>query len=295
MRTKNAANRVDGFTVFSYIIVTLFMIAVLIPFWNVLVISLTSSAEYIQTPILIFLKHPTFSAYRTMLGDKRLLIGYSTTLKILLIGLPINILLTVTMSYALSRRSYPGKKFFLYFVMFTMFFSGGIIPLYLLVKELSLTNTIWAVILPGALNTFYMIITRNFFQSLPAALEESAEIDGAGNLTILFRIYLPLAMPILATIALFYAVDRWNEWYSAMIFIRTPTLTPLQLVLRSIVIESQMVTGETTSVGAEIGQSKFALGTKMAAVFISMVPIMAVYPFLQKYFVKGVLIGAVKA
>ena len=197
MRTKNAANRVDGFTVFSYIIVTLFMIAVLIPFWNVLVISLTSSAEYIQTPILIFLKHPTFSAYRTMLGDKRLLIGYSTTLKILLIGLPINILLTVTMSYALSRRSYPGKKFFLYFVMFTMFFSGGIIPLYLLVKELSLTNTIWAVILPGALNTFYMIITRNFFQSLPAALEESAEIDGAGNLTILFRIYLPLAMPIL--------------------------------------------------------------------------------------------------
>lgn len=295
MRKQNRLKRVDGFTVFSYLLVTVFMVAILIPFWNVFTISITSSNEYITTPILVFPKAPTFSAYQTMLGDKRILIGYKTTLKILLIGLPINVILTVMVSYALSRRSYPGKKFFLYFVMFTMFFSGGIIPLYLLVKELSLTNTIWSVILPGAINTFYMIIARNFFQSLPPALEESAEIDGAGNLTILFRIYLPLAMPILATISLFYAVDRWNEWYSAMIFIRNPSMTPLQLVLRAIVIESQMVTGENISAGAEMAQNNFALGTKMAAVFISMVPIMAVYPFLQKYFVKGVLIGAVKA
>lgn len=296
MRKAKTFKKVEAFTIVSYVIVTLFMVAILIPFWNVFTISITSAHEYITSPLLVFPKEPTLDSYINMLSDERIIIGYSTTLKILLLGLPVNILLTVLISYALSRKGYPGKKFFLYFVLFTMFFSGGIVPLYMLVKDLSLTNTIWSVILPSAVNTFYMIITRNYFQSLPVALEEAAQIDGAGNFTILFRIYLPLAMPILATVALFYAVDRWNEWYHAMIFIRNPDLTPLQLVLRSIVIESQLssTTGNNVTMGAEMSQTQFALGTKMAAVFVSMVPIMVLYPFLQKYFVKGVLIGAIK-
>ena len=285
-----------AFQVFDVVFMIALAFVTLYPFYYVAVASFSNAAEFMKFQGLLYKPVGfTTAAYRYVLRNDMILRGFLNTGLLIVTRVSLAMLLTIIGSYVLSRKQVLWKPVFMFLIVFTMFFSGGIIPLYLLVKELSLTNTIWAVILPSALNTFYMIITRNFFQSLPAALEESAEIDGAGNLTILFRIYLPLAMPILATIALFYAVDRWNEWYSAMIFIRTPTLTPLQLVLRSIVIESQIVTGETTSAGAEMGQSKFALGTKMAAVFISMVPIMAVYPFLQKYFVKGVLIGAVKA
>lgn len=287
----------DMFTFVSIVIATMFMLLIIIPFWNVIVISFTKSSEFIRSNFLIFPTDSTLDSYKMILGnDRRILIGYRTTLQILLLGLPINMLLTILTSYGLSRPKFPGKKFFMFFVLFTMFFSGGIIPLYLLVKEMSLSNTLWSVILPSAINTFYMIIMRNYFLSLPPALEEAAKIDGASDLKILFRVCLPLAAPIIATIALFYAVDRWNEWFNAMIFIRNSEMTPLQLVLRSIVIESQMAADAAKiSVGAAQSQNQFALGVKMAAVFISMVPIMLVYPFLQKYFVKGVLIGAIKA
>lgn len=294
---RKPLHRPDGFTILSVIVVTVFMVLILIPFWNVITLSFTKSSEYLRSNFLIFPKEPTMDSYRMILGnDRRIGIGYRTTLQILLLGLPVNLLLTVLTSYGLSRPSFPGKRFFLFFVLFTMFFSGGIIPLYLLMKEMSLMNSIWSVILPSAVNTFYMVIMRNYFLSLPPALEEAARIDGAGEFTVLFRVYLPLAAPILATVALFYAVDRWNEWFNAMIFIRNSELTPLQLILRSIVIESQMATDAAKiSMGAAQAQAQFALGVKMAAVFVSMVPIMLVYPFLQKYFVKGVLIGAIKA
>ena len=222
------------------------------------------------------------------------MIVYRTTLIILLLGVPINMFLTTSVAFALSRPAFPLKKFFLYAVMFTMLFHGGIVPLYLLMMELKLTNSIWSVILAYGVNTFYMIVMRSYFQSLPDSLMESARLDGAGEWRILFQIVLPLSMPIIATILLFYSVDRWNEWFNAMIFLRRNSMVPLQLVLRSMVLEA---TAEKTMMASSsaIQQSMFSDGLKMSAVIVTMLPIMCVFPFLQKYFVKGILIGAVKA
>ncbi len=288
---------IDAFLIVTYIVLILLALAIVVPFLNVFVISITSEGEYVRSPFMLFPTEPTFDSYKALFADGRIWIGYRTTLIILGLGLPVNMVLTVCTAYALSRPGYPGRKFFMLFALFTMFFSGGIIPLYLLVKSLALTNSIWSVILVSGINTFYLIIMRNYFMALPDALIESAKIDGANEWTILFRIILPISAPILATVTLFYAVDRWNEWFNAMIFIRDTQMTPLQLVLRSIVIDAQMIDSSVlgSSSAASDSMVRFAQGMKMAAVFVTMAPIMVVYPFLQKYFVKGVLVGAIKA
>lgn len=287
----------DLFSVIVGIILTVWALIIIVPFINVLVISITTEGEFVRSTFVFFPKEPTLDSYRALFEEGRIWVGYRTTLLILLLGLPLNMFLTTCTAYALSKPAFPGKKFFMLYALFTMFFSGGIIPLYLLIKELGLINSIWSVVLVSGINTFYLIIMRNYFMSLPEALMESAEIDGANEWTILFRIVLPLSKPILATITLFYAVDRWNEWFNAMVFIRDMDLTPLQLVLRSIVIDSQMVDSAAlgTSAAASDSIMRFAQGMKMAAVVVTMAPIMLVYPFLQKYFVKGVLVGAIKA
>ena len=181
-------------------------------------------------------------------------------------------------------------------VLFTMLFHGGFIALYLVMMTLNLTNTIWSVILAYGINTFYLIIMRSYFLSLPEALIESAKLDGAGEWRIMLQIILPLSKPIIATIALFYSVDRWNEWFNAMLFIRKPSMVPLQLVLRNIVIESVLITEASEGAGAalELDKQIFPMGVKMGAVLVTMLPIMCIFPFLQKHFVKGVMIGAIK-
>ena len=233
--------------------------------------------------------------YIDLLQDKRILIGYRTTLLLVLLGVPLNLFLTTSFAYGLSRRGYPGRKLIFYVVLITMLFNGGIIPMYLLMMKLGLTNSLGSVVFAYGINTFYMVIMRNFFSSLPVALVESAKIDGAREWRILFRIILPLSMPIIATITLFYTVDRWNEWYNAMIFIKSPNMQPLQLVLRSIVLESQMMDKISATGTAVIDKERFVSGMKMAAVVVTMLPVMCVFPFLQKYFVKGVMVGAIKA
>ena len=203
-------------------------------------------------------------------------------------------LLTTMLAYGTSRGNYPGKKIIIGGILFTMLFNGGIIPLYLQMKEMGLTNTIWSVVLAGTVNVFYFVIMRNYFQSLPESLIESARLDGAGEWRILFDIILPLSKPIIATLTLFYLVDRWNEWYNALIFIRNTDLQPLQLVLRSIVMESSIVNNVTSAAAMEQMQN-FNMGVKMAAVIVTILPVMCVYPFLQKHFAQGVMVGAVKA
>ena len=187
--------------------------------------------------------------------------------------------------------SYPGKKLILYAVLFTMLFNGGILPLYLQMRELRLTNTLWSVVLASGVNVFYSVLARNYFCSLPKALIESAQLDGAGEWRILFSIILPISKPILATITLFYMVDRWNEWYNALIFIRDNGIIPLQVALRSIVMESNI----SSSSSAQAAVRNFDMGIKMGAVMLTSLPIMCVFPFLQKHFAKGVMVGAIKA
>ena len=295
-QARVGTKQIEALDVIVFLILFIWGLAIVVPFHNLLMISISTQAEAVRNPFMLFPRNPTMDSYKALFQDGRIWIGYRTTLSILGLGLPINMFLTTTLAYALSKDSFPGKKIILYLVLFTMFFSGGIIPLYLLVKSINLTNSLASVVLVTGMSTFNMIIMRNYFLSLPAAMAESARIDGAGEWTIMFRIMLPLSTPIIAAITLFYAVDRWNEWFNAMIFIRDTSKTPLQLVLRSIVIEASIIgeQGMATEV-ATSAVNRYAKAMKLAAVVVTMLPIMLVYPFLQKHFVKGVLIGAIKA
>lgn len=267
----------------------LLILAVVVPFINTIAISFSTQREYLNTPLLLIPREPTLNNYINLLGDERISIGYLTSLKILLLGLPINLFLTVSLAYGTSRKSYPGKRLILGAILFTMLFNGGILPLYLQMRELHLTNTIWSVILASGINVFYFVLARNYFCSLPEALIESAQLDGAGEWRILFSIILPISKPI---ITLFYMVDRWNEWYNALIFIHDNSIVPLQVALRSIVMESN-ISSNTSSAQAAV--RNFDMGIKMGAVMLTSLPIMCVFPFLQKHFAKGVMVGAIKA
>jgi putative aldouronate transport system permease protein len=288
-----AKKRVDLFELGIGIILTLWALIIIVPFFNVIALSFSTEREYLLTPYMFFPAHPTLDNYKKLLSESRIFIGYRTTLLYVIVGLPYNMLITLCTAYALSKPVFPGKKFFLYLIIFTMYFSGGIVPLYLWIRDLRLINTIWAVILPYGVNTFYMLIMRNYITALPPSVSESARIDGASEWRILFQIILPLSKPILATFALFFAVDRWNEWFNSMIFIRDLQITPLQLILRSIVLAAEYANTQAMGTAASIG-ALFSKGIKMAAVIITMAPIMLTYPFLQRYFVKGVTLGAVK-
>lgn len=275
------------------IILTLGMLCILVPFFNVIAISFTSYKEYMQSTWVIWPKEPTLAAYQELFKDNRIFVGYKTTLCYLLVGLPLNLLLCSTLAYALCRKGWMGRHLIFMLILFTMIFNGGIVPLYLVMKSFNLTNTIWSVIFAQGMNTFNMILIYNYFCSLPEALMESANLDGADEWTILFRIVLPLSKPILATVVLFVAVQLWNEYFMSMIFLRSNDWQSLQQVLRSIVMDSQVV--DTASAMVDVGEKNFTDAIKMAAVMATMIPVMCVYPFLQKYFTKGIMIGAIKA
>ena len=292
LKYKGLKGRFEALDLILLVFLCAWATVIVLPFVNVIAISFASHREYLTTTLLLFPRSPTLENYARLFQDGRIWIGYRTTVQILGLGLPINMLLTTCVAYGLSRPHFPGRKLIFYGVIFTMLFNGGIIPIYMLMMELRLTNTLWSVIFASGINSFYMIIMRSYFMTLPDALIESAKLDGATEWTILFRIILPLSMPIIATIILFYSVDRWNEWYNAMIFIRRRTLVPLQLVLRAIVLESRMT--DNMSVSGDV-RVDFADGMKMATVIVVMAPVMCVFPFLQRYFVKGILIGAIKA
>ncbi|ULT56131.1 carbohydrate ABC transporter permease [Neobacillus drentensis] len=289
--TKKKRNKIQLLDIVLLLILIAFAFTIVFPFINVFAISFATQQEYLKSTVLLIPKAFTLENYKALFADGRIWIGYRTTLLILGLGLPINMILTTSMAYGLSRPEFPFKRSLIYFVVLTMLFNGGIIPLYLLMKQLHLINSIWSVVLVYGVNSFYLIIMMNYFQSIPNSLMESAKLDGAGEWSILFKIILPLSMPIMATMTLFYAVDRWNEWFNAMIFIRDGNLVPLQLALRSIVIDSQM--SEQMNV-SNVQAEKFSEGMKMAAVIVAMLPIMCVFPFLQKYFAKGMLVGAIK-
>ena len=294
--SKTTSYRRDRFEAMDAVILAVLVLGVaviLIPFINMVATSFTSYKEYMQSTWVFWPKEPTFQAYEELLNDARILIGYKTTLTYLAIGIPMNLFLGVTLAYALCRKGWPGRKLVLMLVLFTMIFNGGIVPLYLVMKSLHLTNTVWAVILANGMNTFNMILIYNYFGSMPEALMESASLDGADEWTILSKIVLPLSKPILATVVLFVAVHLWNEYFMSMIFLRSNSWQSLQQVLRAIVMDSQNL-DSTAAALVDLSEKNFTDGIKMAAVVVTMVPVMCVYPFLQKYFTKGIMIGAVK-
>jgi putative aldouronate transport system permease protein len=209
---------------------------------------------------------------------------------IVIVGTLINVILTSFGAYYLSRKGQTASKAVGLFILFTMFFSGGMIPVYLNVDSLGLANKIWAVIIPNAINTFYLFIMKTAFAGIPDSMEESAKLDGANHLTILFRIYMPLSKAVLAVMVLYYGVDHWNAWFNAMLYFRDRSLYPLQLILREILIANDM----TQMVNLSVDTEQIAETIKYAVIVVATMPILCLYPFLQKYFVKGVMIGAIK-
>ena len=279
----------DGIILFFLLIMA---VLILFPMLNVLALSLATQKEAAENPLMMFPTQPTIDNFYRLFQDPRILIGYKTTLLIVVIGVPLNMLLTTSLAYGLSRTHFPGGKFLFYAVLLTMLFNGGIVPMYLLMMQLGLTKSLFSVLLAYGVNTFYFIITRSYMMSLPDALVESAKIDGAAEWRIFFSVILPLSKPILATVLLFYAVDRWNEWYNSMIFLRRNDLIPLQLVLRTIVMDSNIVNSLSIA-GPRV--PRFTEGIQSATIIVTMLPIMCFFPFLQKYFVKGIMVGAIKA
>jgi putative aldouronate transport system permease protein len=235
----------------------------------------------------------SFDAYKLVLQNPMIAIGYRNTLFYVVAGTALNMFLTCLGAYALSRRDVMLKKPIMILIVFTLFFSGGLIPTYLLVGQtLQMQDTVWAMIVPTAINTWNLIILKTAFESVPVSLEEAARIDGANDFIILFKIVLPLSLPALAVVVLFYAVGHWNAYFNALIYIRSRDLYPLQLVLREILITSNvesMTTSVSTGDAFQVGQT-----IKYATIVVATLPILVIYPFLQKYFVKGALIGAIK-
>lgn len=260
----------------------------LYPFWDVAVVSLIDLVEYSGRRIHLWPQRVDLAAYRFILKSEELWRAYGVTVFVTVFGTVLNMVLTVATGYALSKNL-KGTRVIMFLIVFTMLFQGGLIPLYVVVRKAGLMNSLWALIVPTAILTWNLIIMRNFFATIPESLEESARIDGAGDLTILVRIVIPLSMPAIATISLFYAVDHWNEFFSAVMYITDRRKWPIQLFLRGLLFENEASTRSG-------GDDPYLLGmpVKMAAIMVATIPVMLIYPFFQRYFVKGILVGAVK-
>lgn len=231
-------------------------------------------------------------AYERALGNPAVWSGYWNTLRLVGGGLILHVTMAIMAAYVLSRRNFIWNKFLMLFIVVTMFFNAGLIPFYLVVKDMGIMNTLWALLLPFAVNTFHLIILRTAFLSLPIELEESAQIDGANHLTVLLKIVIPLSMPVISVIMLYTSADKWNMWFIPSLFIQDRTLYPLQLVLREILINNGT---DNISFGAGVGEARNIGETiKYATIVIATMPILCIYPFLQKYFVKSAFLGAVK-
>ena len=276
----------------------LFLLALVIvtiyPLLYILFASLSNATELTLHRGLLFAPIDlTFEAYRRVLQNPLILTGYRNTLFYVIAGTALNVVMTSLGAYALSRRNLLFKNHAMFFIVFTMFFSGGLIPTYLLVGQtLHMQDTVWALIIPGAVTTINLIIMRTAFLAVPVALEEAARIDGASDWRILLKIYLPLSWPVVAVMILFYGVAHWNSFFPALVYLRDRELYPLQLVLREILISSN-VQNMTTDVSSG---DVLAIGEtiKYATIIVATLPILLVYPYLQRFFVKGVTIGAIK-
>jgi len=277
------------FDIFNYIFLSIVGILTLYLFWDAFVVSLSPIEEYLKTSIHLWPTKISIEPYSYMLNLRELWISYWNTIIVTVVGTSLNMLMTIMTAYVLSKKDLKGQRIIMFFIIFTMMFSGGLIPLYIVIKNLKMMNSLAALIIPTAMSTYNLIILRNFFYSIPQSLEEAAMIDGCSEIGILFKIVIPISKPAITTITLFYAVTNWNQFFSAVLYIYDKNKWPLQLFLRSLLFENDMA----YQAG---GESLFMLGQpmKMAAVMMAVIPIMCVYPFFQKHFTKGVMLGAVK-
>ncbi|MEK8132216.1 carbohydrate ABC transporter permease [Paenibacillus filicis] len=281
------------FDVAVYTVLLFLVVVTLYPLLYVVLASFSDAAQLVSNKGFLY-KPLGFSleAYKSVMNNPGILVGYRNTLFILVAGVCVNLVMTALGAYVLSRKNVLWNKAFMLIIVFTMFFHGGLIPLYLIVKNVGLLDSLWSTIIPFAVGTFNLIIMRTAFMGIPDSLEESAKIDGANHFTILFRIIVPLSMPVIAVMILYYAVDKWNGWFYASVFIKSRELFPLQLVLREILISNST---DGMSAGADAGDRfQIAETIKYATIVVATVPVLCIYPFVQRFFVKGVMVGSLK-
>ncbi|MFB4327986.1 carbohydrate ABC transporter permease [Paenibacillus sp. CR_12] len=283
------------FTVVNYVILSVFLIVVLYPLIYVVSASFSSSSAVLSGKVWLWPVEPTLEGYRAVFKNTMVAKGFMNTLFYTLAGTSINLILSVMAAYPLSRKDFRGRGLFMLLFVFTMLFNGGLIPTYLLVKDLGMIDTVWSMLIPGALSVWNVIIMRTYFQTtFPTELLEASQLDGCTDFRFLWRIVLPLSGPILAVIALFYAVGHWNQYFNAMIYLKSADLYPLQLVLRDILVQNEVnieMLGDAKTAAARQGLRELL---KYSLIVVTSVPLLIVYPFLQKFFVKGVMIGSLK-
>lgn len=289
---KSPAERV-GMT-FVYLICIMAGVLTIVPFLYVVAGSFATEKELVERAFFIIPHEISFNAYKYIIKDGSIFRGLVNSFFIMIAGTFVNMLFTATMAYPLSKSWLKGRNLVLNIIIVTMLFSGGMIPNYLVVKNLQLLDSYWALILPGAINAFNLIIIKNFFQELPAELEEAAKIDGCTDVGIFVKIILPLSKPALASVGLFYAVSHWNDFFNSLIYLNSTKKFPVQIILRQIVLLAQGATADGSAIDFGAGGTPPELAVKMAATVVATIPILCVYPFVQKYFEQGVMVGAVK-
>lgn len=294
MKIKEAgADRL--FTIVNFCVLTLVMLIVLYPLVYVVSASFSSSSAVLSGRVWLWPVEPTLDGYRAVFKNTMVVRGFMNTIFYTVAGTGINLLFTVLAAYPLSRGDFRGRNMFMLLFVFTMMFSGGLIPTYLLVKDLGMIDTVWSMLIPGALSVWNVIIMRTYFQTtIPGELLEASQLDGCSDFRFLLRIVLPLSGPILAVIALFYAVGHWNQYFNAMIFLKRAELYPLQLILRDILVQNEInidMLGDAKTAAARQGLRELL---KYSLIVVTSVPLLVVYPFVQKFFVKGVMIGSLK-
>ena len=288
-KRSNRDTRIQSLDIIIVTILIIYAFLIIFPFWNAFVISISTEHAYLNSNLLLWPTEIDFSAYQRVFNSNQLWSGFGITMILLIGGTIYQLFFTVITGYALSRKNWTGKNLVMNMILVTMFFGGGMVPYYCLIRDLGMMNTIWVMIIPGAIDTFNMLLMRNYFASLPAEMEESAKIDGANDIIIFVKVFLPLSLPMLATVGLFFAVGNWNSWYNAMLFIPdNKKIWPLQMVLKTMItkVSSTIETGTVTE--------DFSEGLTMASIFFTIVPMMCFYPFLQRFFVKGIVVGAIK-
>jgi putative aldouronate transport system permease protein len=284
-----------SYRLFQIINVTILLViiaATLYPFLYVVATSFSSEAFVRSGKVSIFPLGFTTVTYKEVIAEKHFWMGYKNTIIYTILATAFSLFMTTIFAYALSKKRLLGRGFFLGFAVFTMFFGGGLIPNYLLIRTLGMRNTIWSVIVPGAISTYNLLVMKSFFESMPKELEEAASVDGLGTYGLLVKIILPLSMPILATMTLFYAVGNWNAWFGAFLYMDKREMFPVTLYLRNIIAGAQQTATASTLDNEKISQ--IAATIKSATIVLTVLPILCVYPFIQKYFVTGVMIGSVK-
>lgn len=283
------------FDFINHLLLALVLVIVLYPLFFVAIASISDPSAVVGGEVWLWPKDLTFTGYEKVFANQEILGGYLNTIIYTAVGTAVNVVMTILAAYPLSRKDFNGRNVITALFVFTMFFSGGLIPTYLVVKSLGMINTMWALIIPNAVAIWNIIIMRTFFQqSIPHEVQESAQMDGCGNIRILLKIVLPLSLPILAVMTLFYSVAHWNSYFSALIYLTERAKYPLQLILREILIQSNMQDMIQTSEESLARTIMEAESIKYSVVIIANLPVLLLYPFLQRYFVKGMVIGAIK-